>query len=91
MTTTYFNFSPSTSSQFTFQPTLDGQVYTVTVPWSLFGERYYVQIATLQGTVVVLLPLIGSPPDYDISLTAGYFSTTLVYRASTNQFEVTSA
>ncbi len=86
--TTIFSFSPSQTAPFQFQPTLDGQVYTVTVPWSLFGQRYYVNIAQLDGTPVALLPLIGSPPDYDISLTAGYFNSTLVYRVSTGQFEV---
>jgi hypothetical protein len=86
--TTFTNFSPSTTANFQFQPTLDGQVYTVTVLWSLFGQRYYVNIAALDGTLVALLPLIGSPPNYDISLTAGYFTSTLVYRVSTGQFEV---
>jgi hypothetical protein len=86
--TTFFDFSPSQSSVFQFQPTLDGQAYTVSVPWGLFGERYYVDVRTLQGQPVFLLPLIGSPPDFDISLTAGYFTSTLIYRAGTNQFEV---
>ena len=86
--TTYVDFSPSQTVPFQFQAALDGQIYTVTIPWGLFGARYYCQISTLQGQSVVLLPLIGSPPDYDISLTAGYFTTTLIYRAGTNQFEI---
>lgn len=86
--TTYINFNPSPNEPFQFQPTLDGQVYSVIVTWNLFGQRYYVNIYTLDNALVVCLPLIGSPPERDISLTAGYFATTLVYRAANAQFEV---
>ena len=88
MSTQIYPFTPSTTANFQFQPTLDGNVYTVTVTWNVFGERYYVNIYTLGGVLVVSLPMVGSPLGYDISLTAGYFTTTLVYRAPNNQFEV---
>ncbi len=81
-------FLPSDSAPFQFQPQLDGQTYNVIVTWNLFGERYFINIYTLQGALVACLPLIGSPPDYDISLTAGYFTSTMVYRASSRQFEI---
>ena len=48
------------ASPFSFQPVLDGVQYNVTVPWSLFGQRYYVQCSTLSGVAVFYLPLIGS-------------------------------
>lgn len=86
--TTYINFNPSPNEPFQFQPTFDGKVYSVIVTWNLFGQRYYVNIYSLDNTLVVALPLIGSPPDSDISLTAGYFTTTLVYRAANAQFEI---
>lgn len=86
--TTIYPFLPFANAIFQFQPTLDNAVYNVTVTWNLFGERYYININTLQGDLVVSLPLIGSPNDYDISLTAGYFISTLVYRAFNQQFEV---
>jgi hypothetical protein len=86
--TTYINFNPSPNEPFQFQPTLDGSVYNVIVTYNLFGQRYYVNIYTLDNTLVVCLPLIGSPPGRDISLTAGYFTTTLVYRVANAQFEV---
>lgn len=86
--TTFTNFAPSPQTPFQFQPTLDGQAYTVVVTWNLFGQRYYVNIYDLGGVLVVCLPLIGSPVGYDISMTGGYFASTLVYRVRNRQFEV---
>jgi hypothetical protein len=57
---TTYQFVPSTSSAFNFQPTLDGQQYNVIVAWNLFGQRYYVNCYTLVGGLVFSLPLIGS-------------------------------
>ena len=86
MTTIPFNPSATANTQFT--ATLDGVDYTVIVNWNLFGQRYYINIYTLQGTLVLCIALIGSPPNYDISMTKGYFTSTLVYRVSTGNFEV---
>jgi len=90
MSTTYYDFTPNNSTAFQFQPTLDGQTYTVQVTWNLFGQRFYVNVYDLSGNLIFALPLIGSPLDYDISLTAGYFTTVLLYREPRRQFEVTS-
>ena len=81
-------FQPTSTTPFQFQPTLDGSIYTVIVTWELFGRRYYVNCYTLQGVLVFCLPLIGSPLNYDISMSAGYFTTKLVYRGASNSFEV---
>lgn len=59
--TTVYDFAPSAVSPFQFGPTLDGQQYNVTVTWLLFGKRYYVNVFALDGTLVVSLPLVGSP------------------------------
>ena len=56
-----FSFLPSLQAAPTFQPTLDGVQYTITIQWSLFGQRYYVKCTTLTGDLVFNLPLIGSP------------------------------
>lgn len=102
MATTFIDFVPSSSAPFQFQATLDGSVYTVTVTWNVFGQRYYVNIFTLDGTRVLTIPLIGSVGStadvlqntglavQDVSLTKGYFTTTLVYRPADQRFEVTS-
>lgn len=86
--TTVTPFTPSSQAPFQFQPELDGSLYTAIVTWNLFGRRYYLNLYTLQGTRVMTVPLIGSPLNYDISLTAGYFNSTLIFRAPSQQFEV---
>lgn len=85
-----FAFAPSSQSVFTFQPTLDGVQYSVTVPWNVFGERYYLTVRTLQGALVCHVAMSGSPNDYDLNLVGGYFTSLLVYRADQQQFEVLS-
>lgn len=100
MATTYIDFTPSASAPFQFQATLDGAVYTVILTWNLFGQRYYVNIYTLDGTRVLSIPLIGSvgsPADVftktglavqSVSMTAGYFTTQLIYRPVNQRFEI---
>lgn len=51
---------PASAGPFTFQPTLDSTQYTITVTWSLFGQRFYVNCYTLSGVLVFSVPLIGS-------------------------------
>lgn len=88
--TTLTQFTPAINENFSFLPTLDGQQYNVTVTWNLFGQRWIVNVYTLAGALVFQKPLRGSPADYDINLLAGYFTTsTMVYRVSSNNFEVT--
>lgn len=60
--TTYYPFAPSQTSSINFQPTLDGNVYVVTVTWNLFGQRYYVNVTELNGTPVVTRARTASPP-----------------------------
>lgn len=88
--TTYYDFTPSDSLVFSFSPTFDDATYTVTVPWNVAGQRYYVTVTDQSGNRIYTLPLIGSPSGYDISLNAGYFDTTMVYRIQNKQIEVTT-
>lgn len=59
--TTYYDFTPNAQAPFQFQPTLDGQTYSAFVTWSLFGQRYYLNLYDLSGNPIVALPSIGSP------------------------------
>lgn len=86
--TTVTPFTPSAVAPFQFQPTLDGAVYTVIVTWNLYARRFYINVYDLQSNLIFTLPLIGSPLNSDISLTKGYFTSTLVYREPSSQFEV---
>lgn len=88
--TTFTQFAPSVSKNFTFQPTLDGQVYSVVVTWSLFGQRWLVNCYDLSGNLVFARPLRSSPNGTDINIAGGYFLTsTFVYREQTRNFEIT--
>lgn len=59
--TTFTNFVPSTSQAFSFQPVLDGQTYNATVTWNVFGQRWYLNLYSLNGVLIVSQPLIASP------------------------------
>lgn len=86
---TLTQFTPAINQNFSFQPTLDGQQYSVVFTWGLFGQRWIMNVYTLQGTLILQKPLRGSPLDYDINLIEGYFLTSsLVYRKDTNNLEV---
>ena len=87
--TIYFPFTESTTTVFQFQPTLDGQQYTATVTWNAAGRRYYLNLFTQQGALVLSIARVGSPLNYDIDLVQGYFVTsTLLFREPTQTFEV---
>jgi hypothetical protein len=59
--TTYFPFVPSILAPFQFSPVLDGETCSASVPWSLFGRRYYVTVLNPDNTLMFSLPVIGSP------------------------------
>lgn len=58
--TQYFSFKPSALSVFSFSPVLDGQTYNATVPWLLFGGRYYLNLQALDGTQIWYGAVVGS-------------------------------
>lgn len=79
--TTYFNFQPPAvgAPVFEFQPTLDGQPYTASVPWLLFGQRWYLSLQALNGTLIFNRSLIGSPSGVALQSAAwqnGYVNAT---------------
>lgn len=60
MTTTFYNFTPSTQENFQFQPTLDGQQYNAIVTWNFAAQRFYINLYALDGTLIFSIPVIGS-------------------------------
>lgn len=67
-TTTFINFVPTNVAPApSFQATLDNNIYTVTVLWNFFAQRYYIQITALDGTIVLYTALVGSPIGIDMS------------------------
>lgn len=88
MNITYIQFVPSASWPFHFQVMLDGTQYNVSVTWNIFGLRYYINLYTVQGELLLAAPMVGSPEGYSIDLLLGRFTSTLVYRENSNNFEV---
>lgn len=85
---TYYPFSPQPGSVYQFQPTLDGQQYTVVITWSVYGQRWYYNVVTLQQQLVLSIALVASPQDFNIDLGQGYFNTPVIFREASQQFEV---
>ena len=88
MSTVITPFTPSANAPFTFQAVLDGTAYTVTVYWGLFGQRWYISITTSDNVLIKYCAMVGSPNGYNINLVAGRFTSQLVFRAPSQQFEV---
>lgn len=86
------DFTPVASASappFQFQATFDGTLYTVTITWNLFAQRYYFSIFTLGGQRIVTAALVGSLSNNDVDLVQGYFAdSVMVFRAAAQQFEV---
>lgn len=59
--TEYVDFIPSSVAPFQFNPTLDGQTYAAQVKWNLAGQRYYLELHSLDGSLVFNQALEGSP------------------------------
>jgi hypothetical protein len=76
--TTYIPFTPSALAVPTFQPELDGQEYNCAVTWNLFGQRYYLNLYTLGGTLVFCKALVGSPAGVDLQSLTWNIATTQV-------------
>ncbi len=88
--TTLVSFMPSNVSPFQFNVTLDGIPYVAICNWNLYGQRYYINIYTQTRTLIMSRPIIGSPDNANINLLFGYFfKSTLIYRVSSNNFEIT--
>jgi len=59
--TQVFQFTPSATQNFTFQPVLDGALYTITLTFPAYSQRYYLDISDTNGTLIAHLPVLGSP------------------------------
>jgi hypothetical protein len=93
MSTTLIAFSPSNSASppFSATVTLDNVSYQLVVTWNIAGQRWFASLQDQSGTAIWSGALVGSPLGYDILLAPGIFtSSTLLYRADTGNFEVSS-
>jgi len=83
-----FPFIETTLVPFSFQPTLDGQTYGASVPWSLFGRRYYLQLNDRNGVLVLYTALIGSPIGVDIQSVTWAVGTVTVLTAAPHGYAI---
>lgn len=89
MALSFIPFVPTPVQAFAFQGTFDAQQYQLTVVWNVFGRRWFLQCQSIGNAIVFYQPLIGSPDNGDINMLAGYFiASTLVFRVSTQTFEI---
>jgi hypothetical protein len=88
-----FPFLPTNASTppFQAQVILDGNPYNLETRWNIYRGDWYVSLVDQSGSIVCNQPLIGSPPNANNLLFPGLFKTsTILYRPSTGNFEVTS-
>lgn len=67
MSITYYDYTPVPTQNFTFQPTLDGQVYNCTVTFNFAAQRPYLAIVGLDGTLIVNKAMVGSPNGVNVA------------------------
>lgn len=65
---TIYAFTPGLGSPpFSFQPTLDGEVCTVSTFWNTDAQRWYVSVVDLSGNQLCYVPLVGSPTAVNVA------------------------
>jgi hypothetical protein len=89
-TTTVTPFTPTSSTTFQFEATLDGVNYICTVTWNIAGQDWYLNVYTTSGVLVLSRFLAPSPPGVPFNLLFGYFFTsTMVFWDLPQTFQVT--
>lgn len=87
--TTYIQFAQPKNRAFTFTAVFSsGLSLFASVPFNLYARRYYLQLTDNNNNVVVYTPLIESPDGYDFNLALPYSPNSIVFRKSSNNFEV---
>lgn len=66
MATTFINFVPSLVEAPSFDVTLDGENYTCIVTWNVQAQRYYINLYTLNGALILCEALVGSSVGIDL-------------------------
>ena len=86
-----FTPDPVAAPPFSAIVTLDGASYSLVTAWNFYSSRWYYSLTDQFGNLTINAPLIGSPPDSDIFLVPGVFTTsTLLFRVATQSFEITT-
>lgn len=80
-TGTVIPFTPTSAGPFQFGATLDGQQYVCNVTWNLWAQRWYLNVYTTEGAVVLARALVASPPapQNPINMIYGLFTSSVMY------------
>lgn len=81
-------FKPDGRAPFQFTAKVGKYELFARLPFNLYANRYYLELKDSSGEVLVYTPLIASPDGYDINLALPFAPGKLIFRESTNQFEV---
>lgn len=81
-------FNPAPNANFQFQCTLDGAPYNVICTFNAYGQRYYINVYDLTGTLILSRPIIASPFFYNVDLIDGFFEETMIFRETSQEFEI---
>jgi hypothetical protein len=76
--TTYVDFVPSTTAAFQFQATFDGAPYNVVVTWNEFGQRYFINVYDLGGTLILARAISASSTKLQATFTWSFGTVTAV-------------
>jgi hypothetical protein len=60
--TTVVPFLPSNLYQPKFLVELDSQDYEIRITWNISAQRYYINVYGLDGTWIITVPLLATPP-----------------------------
>lgn len=86
--TTFVPFQPVNNANFQFAPEFDGNTYSAVITWNAYGLRYYINLYDQYNNLIYIQPLIGSPDNYNINMNLNYFNTPLIFRSSSQNFEI---
>lgn len=64
--TTYTAFKPPPNNSFSFQPILDGNTCNAVAWFNADGQRWYINVTAVDGTLLFNLPMIGSPTGFSL-------------------------
>lgn len=81
----FFPIVRSPNAPFSFLATLDGQQYQCVMTWNLFGQRWYINVYTTGGALVLAIALPPSTNADVINVLAGYFQASSLYYDQPNQ------
>ncbi|EHJ4017520.1 hypothetical protein J9H63_000161 [Salmonella enterica] len=81
-------FTPEVNEPFSFRATVGGVSIQATLPYNIYAQRYYLKLQDENGDIISFVPVVSSPDDFDINLALPLAPGKIIYRASSNEFEI---